>query len=114
MDAGIHPGDYDVIRKQNHAEIGDSIVAQDQGVNNLKMLAYNQKRARYFLRSCNEDRECYADIYPDELQIPEISTTYYTNEAAEREFRGYLFSYRRIPPRFWSTRKAAAWIGTPA
>ena len=69
VDAGIHPGDYVVIRKQNHADIGDIVVALDQGVNNLKVLGYNKKRERYFLRSCNSDREQYADIYPDELQI---------------------------------------------
>ena len=73
VDAGIHPGDYVVIRKQNHAEIGDIIVALDQGMNNLKVLGYNKKRERYFLRSCNEDRERYADIYPDELQIQGVA-----------------------------------------
>ena len=73
VDAGIHPGDYVVIRKQNHAEIGDIIVALDQGANNLKVLGYNKKRERYFLRSCNSDRERYADIYPDELQIQGVA-----------------------------------------
>lgn len=73
VDAGIHPGDYVVIRKQNTAEIGDIIVALDQGANNLKVLGYNQKHERYFLRSCNEDRERYADIYPDELQIQGVA-----------------------------------------
>ena len=73
VDAGIHPGDYVVIRKQNYAEIGDIIVALDQGMNNLKVLGYNKKRERYFLRSCNEDRERYADIYPDELQIQGVA-----------------------------------------
>ena len=73
VDAGIHPGDYVVIRKQNHAEIGDIIVALDQGMNNLKVLGYNKKRERYFLRSCNQDRERYADIYPDELRIQGVA-----------------------------------------
>ncbi len=73
VDVGIHPGDYVVIRKQNHAEIGDIIVALDQGVNNLKVLGYNKKRERYFLRSCNKDKERYADIYPDELQIQGVA-----------------------------------------
>ena len=73
VDAGIHPGDYVVIRKQNHAEVGDIIVALDQGMNNLKVLGYNKKRERYFLRSCNEDRERYADIFPDELQIQGVA-----------------------------------------
>lgn len=73
VDAGIHPGDYVVIRKQNHAEVGDIIVALDQGMNNLKVLGYNKKRERYFLRSCNQDREMYADIYPDELRIQGVA-----------------------------------------
>ena len=73
VDAGIHPGDYVVIRKQNHAEVGDIIVALDQGMNNLTVLGYNKKRERYFLRSCNQDRERYADIYPDELRIQGVA-----------------------------------------
>jgi SOS-response transcriptional repressor LexA len=73
VDAGIHPGDYVVTRKQNHAEVGDIIVALDQGMNNLKVLGYNKKRERYFLRSCNQDRERYADIYPDELRIQGVA-----------------------------------------
>ena len=73
VDAGIHPGDYVVIRKQNTAEVGDIVVALDQGVNNLKVLGYSKKRERYFLRSCNEDRERYRDIYPEELQIQGVA-----------------------------------------
>ena len=73
VDAGIHPGDYVVIRKQNTAEIGDIIVALDQGVNNLKVLGYNKKSERYFLRSCNSDRERYKDIYPEDLQIQGVA-----------------------------------------
>ena len=73
VDAGIHPGDYVVIRKQKDAEVGDIIVALDQGANNLKVLGFNKKRERYFLRSCNSDRERYADIYPDELQIQGVA-----------------------------------------
>ena len=73
VDAGIAPGDYVVIRKQNMAEVGDIVVALDQGVNNLKVLGYNKKRERYFLRSCNDDRERYRDIYPEELQIQGVA-----------------------------------------
>ncbi|MBQ7940153.1 MAG: helix-turn-helix domain-containing protein [Clostridia bacterium] len=73
VDAGIAPGDYVVIRKQNTAEVGDIVVALDQGVNNLKVLGYNKKRGRYFLRSCNPDRERYADIYPEELRIQGVA-----------------------------------------
>lgn len=73
IDAGIHPGDYVMIRKQNTADIGDIIVALDQGVNNLKVLGYNKEKEAYFLRSCNEDKERYADIYPEELQIQGVA-----------------------------------------
>ena len=75
VDAGIHPGDYVVIRKQNTADLGDIVVALDQGVNNLKVLGYDKKRKAYFLRSCNEDKERYADIYPEALQIQGIAVS---------------------------------------
>ena len=73
VDAGVHPGDYVVIRKQNTADIGDIVVALDQGVNNLKVLGFDAKKKAYFLRSCNEDKERYADIYPEELQIQGVA-----------------------------------------
>ena len=73
VNAGVHPGDYVVIRKQNTAEIGDIVVALDQGVNNLKVLGFDTKKKAYFLRSCNEDKERYADIYPRELQIQGVA-----------------------------------------
>jgi len=73
IDAGISPGDYVIIRKQNTAEIGDIVVALDQGVNNLKALGFSKKRDRYFLRSCNEDRERYRDIYPEDLRIQGVA-----------------------------------------
>jgi len=73
IDAGVHPGDYVVIRKQNTAEIGDIVVALDQGVNNLKVLGFDTKKKAYFLRSCNEDKERYVDIYPEDLQIQGVA-----------------------------------------
>ena len=73
VDAGIHPGDYVVIRKQSTAEIGDIVVALDEGLNNLKVLGFDKKKKAYFLRSCNEDKERYADIYPKELQIQGVA-----------------------------------------
>lgn len=73
VDSGIEPGDYVIIRKQNTAEIGDIVVALDQGVNNLKALGFSKKRNRYFLRSCNEDRERYKDIYPEDLRIQGVA-----------------------------------------
>ena len=75
VDAGIHPGDYVIIRKQNTAEIGDIVVALDEGLNNLKVLSYDKKRNAYFLRSCNEDKERYADIYPEALQIQGVAVS---------------------------------------
>ena len=73
IDAGVHPGDYVVIRKQNTAEIGDIVVALDQGVNNLKVLGFDKNKKVYFLRSCNEDKERYVDIYPEDLQIQGVA-----------------------------------------
>jgi len=73
IDAGVHPGDYVIIRKQNTADIGDIVVALDQGVNNLKVLGFDTKKKAYFLRSCNEDKERYADIYPEDLQIQGVA-----------------------------------------
>ena len=73
IDAGIHPGDYVMIRKQNTAEIGDIVVALDGGLNNLKVLGFNNAKGRYFLRSCNEDKERYGDIYPEELRIQGVA-----------------------------------------
>ena len=73
VDAGIHPGDYVVIRKQNTAEIGDIVVALDRGVNNLKVLDYDKKKNAYVLRYCNEDKKRYADIYPEQLQIQGVA-----------------------------------------
>lgn len=73
VDAGVHPGDYVVIRKQNTADIGDIVVALDQGVNNLKVLGFDTKKKAYFLRSCNEDKKRYSDIYPEDLQIQGVA-----------------------------------------
>lgn len=73
VDAGIHPGDYVVIRKQNTAEIGDIVVALDSGVNNLKVLCFDKGKNAYFLRSCNKDKQRYADIYPEELMIQGVA-----------------------------------------
>lgn len=73
IDAGVHPGDYVVIRKQNNADIGDIVVALDQGVNNLKVLGFDTKKKAYFLRSCNEDKERYSDIYPEDLRIQGVA-----------------------------------------
>ena len=77
IDAGIHPGDYVIIRKQNNAEPGDLIVALYDGLNNLKQLAYDDDERRYVLRSCNEDKEAYPDIPFEELTIQGVAVGVY-------------------------------------
>ena len=62
IDAGVNEGDYVVIRKQNTASDGDYVVALYEGLNNLKELVVDN--GIYILRSCNEDKETYPDIYP--------------------------------------------------
>lgn len=77
IDAGIHPGDYVIVRKQNHAEPGELIVALYDGLNNLKQLAYDNDERRYVLRSCNEDKEAYPDIPFEELTIQGVAVGVY-------------------------------------
>ena len=77
IDAGIHPGDYVIIRKQNTAEPGELIVALYDGLNNLKQLAYDDDERRYVLRSCNEDKEAYPDIPFEELTIQGVAVGVY-------------------------------------
>ena len=72
LDAGISPGDYVVIRKQNTAREGDIVVAlYDEGLSNLKLLA--REGDRLVLRSCNADREQFPDIPVDELQVQGVA-----------------------------------------
>ena len=71
IDAGIHQGDYVVIRKQNTASDGDYVVALYEGLNNLKELVVDN--GQYILRSCNEDKETYPDIYPRDLKIQGVA-----------------------------------------
>ena len=73
VDAGIYPGDYVVIKKQERADIGDIVVALYDGVNNLKKLGYDSKSGKYVLISCNEDKSTYADIHVDNLQIQGVA-----------------------------------------
>ena len=77
IDAGIHPGDYVIVRKQNNAEPGELIVALYDGLNNLKQLAYDDDECRYVLRSCNEDKESYPDIPFEELTIQGVAIGVY-------------------------------------
>ena len=71
IEAGIHQGDYVVIRKQNTANIGDYVVALCNGLNNLKELAYEDNR--YILRSCNSDKDEYPDIRVNNLQVQGVA-----------------------------------------
>ena len=71
IDAGISPGDYVIVRQQKTADVGDYVVALYEGKNNLKLLA--KENGSYVLRSCNEDKESYPDIYPEDLQIQGVA-----------------------------------------
>lgn len=76
--AGIHPGDYVIVRKQHTASNKDIVVALLEGKNNLKKLIRNGKDC--ILRSCNRDKEAYPDIIPEtgeELQIQGVAVGVY-------------------------------------
>ena len=77
IDAGVHPGDYVIVRKQNTANHGDLIVALYDGLSNLKELAYDDSAGRYVLRSCNEDKETYPDIPFEDLSIQGVAVGVY-------------------------------------
>ena len=59
------------MRQQKTADCGDYVVALCEGKNNLKLLA--KEDGRYILRSCNDDKESYPDIYPEDLQIQGVA-----------------------------------------
>ena len=67
--AGIFPGDYVFVKRQQTANEGDLVIALFDGKNNLKKLGFDLKRKKYILHSCNPDMESYPDILVDELQI---------------------------------------------
>ena len=67
--AGIRPGDYVIVRRQQTAKNGDLIIALSEGKNNLKKLRLDEAKRRYILESCNPDRAAYPDIITDELQV---------------------------------------------
>lgn len=79
VDAGVHPGDYVIVRKEQMAEIGDIVVALLDGKNNLKALAI--ENGQYILRSCNHDHpELYEDIpvaNGEELSIQGVAVGVY-------------------------------------
>ena len=75
--AGVHPGDYVIVRRQQTARTGDLIIALSDGKNNLKKLALDEENRKYILQSCNPDKEAFPDIIVDELQIQGIAIGVY-------------------------------------
>ena len=67
--AGIFPGDYVFVKRQQTANEGDLVIALFDGKNNLKKLGLDKKHKKYILRSGNPDTEAYPDIIVDELLI---------------------------------------------
>jgi repressor LexA len=67
--AGIFPGDYVFVKRQQTANEGDLVIALFDGKNNLKKLGFDAKNKKYILHSCNPDTKSYPDIIMDELQI---------------------------------------------
>lgn len=72
IDAGIYPGDYVFVKKQNVANNGDIIVALQDCRSNLKMLI--RENGEYVLRSCNTDKSRFPDIPISHLQIQGVAT----------------------------------------
>lgn len=73
-EAGVYPGDYVIVRKQDTAEVGDIIVAlYDDGLNNLKELRFDTEKEQYYLYSCNKNQKKYAPIYVDELRVQGVA-----------------------------------------
>jgi repressor LexA len=75
--AGVHPGDYVIVRRQQTARPGDLIIALSDGKNNLKKLALDEKNQKHILQSCNPDKESFPDIIVDDLQIQGIAIGVY-------------------------------------
>ena len=75
--AGVHPGDYVIVRRQKTARPGDLVIALSEGKNNLKKLLMDEKERRFILRSCNPDREAYPDIETEQLEIQGVAIGVY-------------------------------------
>lgn len=71
IDAGICPGDYVFIRKQNTANNGDIVVALQDCQSNLKLLAI--ENGVYVLRSCNANKNRFPDIPISDLKIQGVA-----------------------------------------
>lgn len=77
IDAGIHEGDYVIVRQTQTAEIGDIVVALYDNLSNLKVLGFDEKKEQYYLCSRNPDKKKYADIYVTDLQVQGIAVGVY-------------------------------------
>lgn len=77
IDAGIHEGDYVIVRQTQTAEIGDIVVAMYDNLSNLKVLGYDEKEEQYCLCSRKPDKNKYADIYVTDLQVQGIAVGVY-------------------------------------
>lgn len=77
IDAGIHEGDYVIVRQTQAAEIGDIVVALYDNLSNLKVLGYDEEKAQYYLRSRNKNKRKYADIYVTDLQVQGVAVGVY-------------------------------------
>ena len=75
VEAGIYPGDYVIIRKQNTAREGELVVALYDGLNNLKKLVSDGEG--YILRSCSSDKARYPDIPVRELDVQGVAVGVY-------------------------------------
>ena len=79
VDAGVHPGDYVIVRRQQTAENGNVVVALLEGKNNMKVFICDDNQV--ILRSCNEEKtEDYPDIIvgeDEELRIQGLAVGVY-------------------------------------
>ena len=75
IDAGIYPGDYVVINRSQEPKNGDIVVALCEGRNNLKVLRKTEDGKRYFLESCNPDKNTYPDIHIRDLKVQGVAVS---------------------------------------
>ncbi len=74
INAGIHNGDYVIIRKQNTAENGQIVVALEDDETTLKRFYKDTKNKRFRLHPENDEMN---DIYVDEVIIQGIAVGVY-------------------------------------
>ncbi len=98
IDAGIFPGDYVFVKRQQIANEGDLVIALFDGKNNLKKLGFDPKNKNYILHSCNPDAEKYPDIIVDELQIQGVVKGSYHKHSSRRSQAKIEKHHRRRSP----------------